>query len=340
MAANDGSASERTVSDVAEEFLPAVSAATSSTAAARVRNPAFVAWSRRDQGLLSLLVSSLSEEVLSIAVGCRTSKELWDAIEQSLASASQSRQLHLLSQLHGLRQGDSSTAEYLGRARLIVEDLALAGRKVTLEEQNLYVFRGLRPEFKDVTSSLAVRGHPVTLLDTTLPLLNPSQNNEGDAIHADVELSGSVVSLLELADLLGAQDFIAGDDYALPGAAAPAAFAAQGGRQSRGRGGGRSVVLVPVLLAVAEDLHGAAAVLVGSHVAVGEAVAEALPSNAKFVGDSANNVTAHTWLPNTGATHHATPDIAALSNSEDYVGNDTLRVGDGYSDQGNSFAGQ
>ena len=169
MAMNDGSASERTVSDVAvssaapapvsslssahhyisiklnhrnflfwrtqvlpflcghdlidlvdglcpcpEEFLPAVSAATSSAAAARVRNPAFVAWSRRDQVLLSLLVSSLSEEVLSIAVGCRTSKELWDAIEQSLASASQSRQLHLLSQLHGLRQGDSSTTEYLG----------------------------------------------------------------------------------------------------------------------------------------------------------------------------------------------------------------------------------
>ncbi|XP_031131944.1 uncharacterized protein LOC116033331 [Ipomoea triloba] len=190
------------------EFLTAVSDATSSAAATRVRNLAYVAWFRRDQELLSLLVSSLLEEVLSIAVGCRTSKELWDAIEQSLASASQSRQLHLLSQLHGLRQGDSLTAEYLGRARLIVEDLALAGRNVMLEEQNLYVFRGLRPEFKGVTSSLAVRGHPMTLL--------------------------------ELADLLGAQDFIAGDDYALPGGAAPAAFTAQGGRQSRGRGGGRS----------------------------------------------------------------------------------------------------
>ncbi|XP_031116789.1 uncharacterized protein LOC116020454 [Ipomoea triloba] len=36
-----------------------------------------------------------------------------------------------------------------------------------------------------------------------------------------------------------------------------------------------------------------------------------------YIGDSANNVTAHTWLPDTGATHHATPDIAALSTSEE-----------------------
>lgn len=128
------------------EFLPAAS-----EGAARLPNPAYAAWVRRDQALLSLLVSSLSEDVLATAVGCQTSKELWDALEQSLASASHSRQLH------GLRQGDSTTAAYLGRARLIVEGLALAGRKVSLEEQNLYVFRGLRPEFRGVTSSLAVR---------------------------------------------------------------------------------------------------------------------------------------------------------------------------------------
>lgn len=35
------------------------------------------------------------------------------------------------------------------------------------------------------------------------------------------------------------------------------------------------------------------------------------------------------WIPDTRATNHATPDIAALSTSEEYTGDDTLRVGDG-----------
>ncbi|XP_019182116.1 PREDICTED: uncharacterized protein LOC109177257 [Ipomoea nil] len=46
-------------------------------------------------------------------------------------------------------------------------------------------------------------------------------------------------------------------------------------------------------------------------------------------GSSGGNNGPITWIPNTGATNHVTPDIAALSTSEEYTGNDTLRVGDG-----------
>lgn len=97
-----------------------------------------------------------------------------------------------------------STIDYLNRARLIVEDLSLVGRAVSLEEQNLYIFRGLRSEFRGVTASLAIRGRPVTL-------------------H-------------EFADVLGAQKFIAGDDLTAADQP-PAAFAAHGNWQ-RSRGGG------------------------------------------------------------------------------------------------------
>lgn len=39
-------------------------------------------------------------------------------------------------------------------------------------------------------------------------------------------------------------------------------------------------------------------------------------------------MTSQNWFPDTSATDHATPDIHDLSTSEDYVGTDTLRVGD------------
>ncbi|KAJ0467193.1 putative transcription factor interactor and regulator CCHC(Zn) family [Helianthus annuus] len=35
------------------------------------------------------------------------------------------------------------------------------------------------------------------------------------------------------------------------------------------------------------------------------------------------------WKPDTGASHHATPDLSSLDNSEAYYGNDSLHVGNG-----------
>lgn len=89
-------------------------------------NPAYTPWFRQDQSVLSMLILSLSPEVLHLAIGCPTSRSLWTAIEQALASTSQARVLHLLGQLHSIQQGDSSIADYIARAHVVVEDLALA----------------------------------------------------------------------------------------------------------------------------------------------------------------------------------------------------------------------
>ncbi|XP_019194767.1 PREDICTED: uncharacterized protein LOC109188592 [Ipomoea nil] len=126
-------------------------------------NPAHGAWIEQDQSILSLLISSLSDEVMYLAVGRVTSREVWLSITAALGSSTRARCLNLLAQFQSLRQGDSSPAEYLGRAQFIVEDLSLAGRPISLDEQNLYVFRGLRPEYRAMAASLAVSGEPVTI---------------------------------------------------------------------------------------------------------------------------------------------------------------------------------
>ena len=56
----------------------------------------------QDQTLLSMLVSSLSEEVLPIIVGLDTSREVWYALESTLASPSTTRKLNLPLQLQSL----------------------------------------------------------------------------------------------------------------------------------------------------------------------------------------------------------------------------------------------
>ncbi|XP_019191628.1 PREDICTED: uncharacterized protein LOC109186155 [Ipomoea nil] len=126
-------------------------------------NPTYEAWIEQDASILSLLISSISEEVMYLTLGQTTSRAVWLAAETTLASSSHVRCLNLMGQFQSLRQGYSSTPEYLGRAQHLVEDLALARRSLTLTEQNLYVFRGLRPEFRSMAASLAVTDTPVTI---------------------------------------------------------------------------------------------------------------------------------------------------------------------------------
>ncbi|XP_019189404.1 PREDICTED: uncharacterized protein LOC109183797 [Ipomoea nil] len=166
------------------------------------------AWLQQDQAVLSMLISSLSEEVMHHAVGRSTSRQVWLAIERALGSTTRARILRLLGQLQSLQQGTKSVADYLGRALVIVDDLALAGHHVSLDDQNLYVFRGLRSEYRPLAATLT---------------------------------TGESVSLTELADFLVAHEFICANDGAVGGSSGPAVMVVQRGGRSGGRNsrGGR-----------------------------------------------------------------------------------------------------
>lgn len=135
----------------------------SSSSAVSPPNPAYLAWVQQDQLILSLIISSLSDEVMYLAVGWDTSHAVWDSITAALASSTRSRCLSLLGQFQTLRQGNTTPSEYLGKAQMLVEALSLAGRPLSAEEQILYILRGLRPEFRAMASSLTVADTPVTL---------------------------------------------------------------------------------------------------------------------------------------------------------------------------------
>ena len=78
-------------------------------------------------------------------------------------------------QLHGslqdLRQGDDSVTQFLQKAKTLFDELAAAGRPITLTDFNLYIFRGLRGEFKDLVTSLITRADPLPYADLLSHLL-------------------------------------------------------------------------------------------------------------------------------------------------------------------------
>jgi hypothetical protein len=69
-------------------------------------------------------------------------------------------------QLHGsfqdLWQGDASVTTFMQHAKSFFDELATAGRPLSLEVFNLYIFCGLRGEFKDLVTSLMTEAEPLS----------------------------------------------------------------------------------------------------------------------------------------------------------------------------------
>jgi hypothetical protein len=148
----------------------------------------FLHWKQQDQLILSVLLSSLSMEVLHLVVDCPTSCSVWHTLEQVLASTSNSCIMQLHGSLQDLRQGDDSVTQFLQKAKALFDELAAVGRPISLNNFNLYVFRGLRGEFKDLVTSLVTRANPLPYADLLSHLLTH------EFIHKSSHLSiGSAV---------------------------------------------------------------------------------------------------------------------------------------------------
>lgn len=58
-------------------------------------NPTYTAWEKKDQMVLSWLISSLTEPLLPLIVGHHTAQAIWEALTRAYASCSRSRVLQL-----------------------------------------------------------------------------------------------------------------------------------------------------------------------------------------------------------------------------------------------------
>ncbi|XP_019172496.1 PREDICTED: uncharacterized protein LOC109167881 [Ipomoea nil] len=252
-----------------------------------------------------------------LTLGQTTSREVWLAAKTALGSSSQVRCLNLMGQFQSLRQGDASTQEYLGRAQHLVEDLALAGRTMTLSEQNLYVFRGLRTEFRSMAASLAVSGTPVTIPQLADYLQAQQFIHEDDFPVQQLGMASGQQSAL----YAGRGRWQNGDGSQRGGQSRGGDGQSRGGgnrRDGRGRGNQRGG---GVRCQICRSQGHSAAFCYKRY-------SEPPPSQAHVAVAGDGSVPAVTsWLPDTGASAHATPDFGALGQSTEYHGDEVLRVG-------------
>ncbi|XP_073266435.1 uncharacterized protein [Populus alba] len=273
---------------------PALYVATTETAAPAI-NSFFLSWKQQDQLIMSALLSSLSTEILHLVVDCHTSYSIWQTLEKSFASPSHSRIMQLHGSFQDLRQGDDSANIYLQRAKVLFDELVAVGQPLFLEDFNLYVFRGLPSDFKDLVTSLSTRADPLSYSDLHSYLLTHEYLNKS-SLQSTLG-SPMTAPLLPTPSHPTASAFLA----------QRSGFGGSSDHSYRGRGRHRDGWRAKYCSQFTSQHLQATANLAFQN------------SQLTFAGR----------FPNTSANQHVTPDLSSMTSSEPYTGSDQLHVGDG-----------
>jgi len=110
-------------------------------------------------------------DVLHLMVYCQTSSCVWCTIEKTLASPLNSRIIQLHGSFQDLQQGDASVTTYMQHVKSLYDELVIAGQPFSLKNFNLYIFHGLRGEFKDLVTSLVTKADLLSYADLHSHLL-------------------------------------------------------------------------------------------------------------------------------------------------------------------------
>ena len=127
-----------------------------------IPNPEFQPWFKKDQMLLTWILSSLTEEIFPYIVGVTSSRQAWLTLANTFGAISQNRQLQLHIELQEFKKNDLTVTEYLRKAKTIADELATAGRTMSAAEFNAIIFRNIGIEYQGIISSLNMRDDPVT----------------------------------------------------------------------------------------------------------------------------------------------------------------------------------
>ncbi|KAH0646624.1 hypothetical protein KY284_034508 [Solanum tuberosum] len=229
--------------------------------------------------------------------------------------------------LQNLKQDDLPVTQYLQKAKLISDELAAVGRPLCLADLNIYIFKGLRSDFKDLVTALSARPEPMTYSELHSLLLN----HEFILGHT---LSSLTVSPLPHTDQHVAH-FSQRSNTTNDRSQNNTSNYRGRGRNSRGRGGrgGRfsssrnnlnGQPWQPSL-----DSKARCQICNGTnHLAntCFQRYSHTINPSA-YLSHQAPIPLTQSWFPNTGATNHIMPDLSDIHQAGPYKGVDQLQVG-------------
>ncbi|KAL5718134.1 hypothetical protein ACHQM5_011070 [Ranunculus cassubicifolius] len=263
-------------------------------------NLEYILWKKQDQILLSWIFSSLTEHVLAQVVGQTTSLGVWKTLATIYNSPSQARIMQLKYQLHTLKKGDLSMAEYIQKAKTVANNLAAVTSPVSDSDLTSNILSGLPSSYNAFVTSINTRIEPFSLEDLTGHLLNQEVWEEKQEQNVKSDLSTATANIANKAYVNNNK----GNYQTM-----------RGGFRGRGRGG-----YVPTCQLCNRPGHKAFYCPSYSPQESNTPAAMLASSNPAFDPN---------WYADSGATHHLTSDMANLTTRSEYNGSDQILIGNG-----------
>ncbi|KAK9051967.1 hypothetical protein SSX86_028595 [Deinandra increscens subsp. villosa] len=264
------------------------------------------------------------------------------------------------------RHGEEKPTDYLSRAQEYATALANIGEPVKDKDLVMLTLAGLREEYNGLKSNLLARSPAVTFNELhgllsdhdymiNRPVISPTPQVFAAATaspHTSQTSLESIQTQLHNLQLMAAQLGYSLNPTPAATSAQPQAFFTQsstnnnrnnrgyrggfrGGRGNRNRenNAGPTGTRQFAWASTQNIVHGHCPQCGIGHIPLEcpkqKGKSRMQQPQANYAASEIGSQSTATWFPDTGANHHATPDLASLDNSEAYYGNDSLHVGDG-----------
>nr|TKS09323.1 hypothetical protein D5086_0000094500 [Populus alba] len=106
-----------------------------------------------DQRLLSLLLSSLTEEAMAEAIGLSTSREVWTALESTFSHCSKACEIPLKDDLQLMKHGTRPVTVYARAFNVLCDQLNAISRPVDEIDKVHWFLRGLELDFSTFSTA-------------------------------------------------------------------------------------------------------------------------------------------------------------------------------------------
>jgi len=292
-------------------------------APATMANPDFLLWCQRDQMLLSVLISTLTEPLVVHAVGSAAAHQLWTTLVSMFASQARSRVMQIHYRLATAKKGSSSITEYFQSFKAMCDNLTVAGQQLNDFESTSYLLAGLGSEYDPFVTSITTRLDPLSLDDIYGHLLAHEMRIEHNL--SPTEVSPPMANISTRAPMNRGRGYRGRGHTTYRGK----------GPSSGGRGRGHyfsqdpAAPSRPICQLCGKIGHTAPRCYQRPDPALAAPSPPAY-SNAQAYYSSPSLPPEENWYPDIAATHHMTNNFQNLNLSADeYTGQDQIRIGNG-----------
>uniref|UniRef100_A0A2N9FNP9 Uncharacterized protein n=1 Tax=Fagus sylvatica TaxID=28930 RepID=A0A2N9FNP9_FAGSY len=152
-------------------------------------NPLYTQWRARDKALFSLISSTLSPSAISLVMGQTSASGIWKILVNRYTSVSRSNIVNLKRELNSIKKNSDSVTDYLHKIKEARNKLVSVGIHIDDEEILHIVLQGLPSEFHSFTSAMLTKNEAVkfeelhTLMKTEEDLLRSATDNSKEIAH-------------------------------------------------------------------------------------------------------------------------------------------------------------